>query len=111
MSRLPDTKRTAELTRLSSTRCTGPNSAERRKEATKGVARADSDATIGQMSELAALAVFVTLGINLPFDALGTYFWGGLAVASGVVLAIFLATYHGRGAGMLQSESRPTRKA
>ena len=33
-----------------------------------------------QISELAVLAVFVTLGINLPFAALQEYFWGGIVV-------------------------------
>ena len=33
-----------------------------------------------QVSEIAVLAVFVTLGINLPFAALQEYFWGGLVV-------------------------------
>jgi hypothetical protein len=37
-------------------------------------------------------------------------FWGGLAVASAIVLAIFLATYRGRGAGMLQTEGGPPQK-
>ena len=38
-------------------------------------------------------------------------FWGGLALASVAVLAIFLATYRGRGAGMLQAEAGPPRQA
>ena len=33
-----------------------------------------------QVAEIAVLAVFVTLGINLPFAALQDYFWGGLVV-------------------------------
>jgi len=33
-----------------------------------------------QVAEIAVLAVFVTLGINLPFAALQEYFWGGLVV-------------------------------
>ena len=37
-------------------------------------------------------------------------FWGGLALASAVVLAIFLATYRGRGAGMLHPEGGPAQK-
>jgi cell volume regulation protein A len=37
------------------------------------------------VSELAVLAVFVTLGINLPLDALWDDLWGGL-----VVMAVFL---------------------
>ncbi len=45
-----------------------------------------TEGLVGQMSELAALAVFVTLGINLPFDALGKYFWGGLAVMAVFIL-------------------------
>jgi potassium/hydrogen antiporter len=39
----------------------------------------------GQVAEIAVLLVFVTLGINLPFDALGEYFLGGL-----VVMAVFI---------------------
>lgn len=38
-----------------------------------------------QIAEIAVLAVFVTLGINLPFAALQEYFWGGL-----VVMAVFI---------------------
>src|SRR3712207_3297941 len=33
---------------------------------------------VGQAAEIAVLLVFVTLGINLPFDALAQYFLGGL---------------------------------
>ncbi len=40
---------------------------------------------VGQVAEIAVLLVFVTLGINLPFDALGEYFLGGL-----VVMAVFI---------------------
>jgi potassium/hydrogen antiporter len=40
---------------------------------------------VGQVAEIAVLLVFVTLGINLPFDALGEYFFGGL-----LVMAIFI---------------------
>jgi cell volume regulation protein A len=38
-----------------------------------------------EVSELAVLAVFVTLGINLPLDALWQDLWGGL-----VVMAVFI---------------------
>ncbi len=38
-----------------------------------------------QISEIAVLAVFVTLGINLPLDALWENLWGGL-----VVMVVFL---------------------
>ncbi|MBA3425663.1 MAG: sodium:proton antiporter [Rubrobacter sp.] len=34
----------------------------------------------GQVSEIATLLVFVTLGMNLPFDALWQYLFGGLIV-------------------------------
>jgi cell volume regulation protein A len=40
---------------------------------------------VGQVAEIAVLLVFVTLGINLPFEALGEYFVGGL-----VVMAVFI---------------------
>jgi cell volume regulation protein A len=40
---------------------------------------------VGQVAEIAVLLVFVTLGINLPFDALGEYLFGGL-----VVMAVFI---------------------
>ncbi|MCA1687787.1 MAG: cation:proton antiporter, partial [Actinobacteria bacterium] len=40
---------------------------------------------VGQVAEIAVLLVFVTLGINLPFDALAKYFFGGL-----VVMAVFI---------------------
>jgi potassium/hydrogen antiporter len=40
---------------------------------------------VGQVAEIAVLLVFVTLGINLPFDALAEYFFGGL-----VVMAVFI---------------------
>lgn len=40
---------------------------------------------VGQVAEIATLLVFVTLGMNLPFDALGRYFFGGL-----VVMAVFI---------------------
>ncbi len=43
---------------------------------------------VGQVAEIAVLLVFVTLGINLPFDALGEYFFGGLLV---MVIFIFVA--------------------
>ncbi len=40
---------------------------------------------IAQLSEIAVIAVFVTLGINLPLDALRDHFLGGL-----VVMAVFI---------------------
>jgi cell volume regulation protein A len=40
---------------------------------------------VGQVAEIAVLLVFVTLGINLPFDSLADYFLGGL-----VVMAVFI---------------------
>jgi potassium/hydrogen antiporter len=40
---------------------------------------------VGQVAEIAVLLVFVTLGINLPFDALAEYFLGGL-----LVMAVFI---------------------
>jgi cell volume regulation protein A len=40
---------------------------------------------VGQVAEIAVLLVFVTLGINLPFEALGEYFVGEL-----VVMAVFI---------------------
>jgi potassium/hydrogen antiporter len=40
---------------------------------------------VGQVSEVATLLVFVTLGLNLPFDALGQYLLGGL-----LVMAVFI---------------------
>jgi cell volume regulation protein A len=40
---------------------------------------------IAQLSEIAVIAVFVTLGINLPLDALREHFLGGL-----VVMAVFI---------------------
>ncbi len=40
---------------------------------------------VGQVAEIAVLLVFVTLGMNLPFDALGEYFVGGL-----LVMAVFI---------------------
>jgi potassium/hydrogen antiporter len=40
---------------------------------------------VGQVAEIAVLLVFVTLGINLPFDALADYFFGGL-----IVMAVFI---------------------
>ena len=43
---------------------------------------------VGQVAEIAVLLVFVTLGINLPFDALGKYFFGGLVV---MLVFIFVA--------------------
>jgi len=43
---------------------------------------------LGQAAEIATLLVFVTLGLNLPFDALSDYFLGGLLV---MVVFIFVA--------------------
>jgi cell volume regulation protein A len=43
---------------------------------------------VGQVAEIAVLLIFVTLGINLPFDALAEYFFGGLLV---VAVFIFVA--------------------
>ena len=43
------------------------------------------DDYVGQTAEIAVLAVFVTLGINLPLDALRDDVWGGL-----VVMAVFV---------------------
>lgn len=43
---------------------------------------------VGQISEIATLLVFVTLGMNLPFDALWQYLLGGLVV---MMVFIFVA--------------------
>ena len=43
------------------------------------------DSFMAQTSELAMLAVFVTLGINLPFGALCDHLWGGLAVMAAFI--------------------------
>jgi potassium/hydrogen antiporter len=40
---------------------------------------------VGQVAEIAVLLIFVTLGMNLPFDALREYFFSGL-----LVMAIFI---------------------
>jgi cell volume regulation protein A len=40
---------------------------------------------VGQVSTIATLLVFVTLGLNLPFHALGEYLLGGL-----LVMAVFI---------------------
>jgi potassium/hydrogen antiporter len=50
-----------------------------------GLGHHDEHATLlegflGQVAEIATLLVFVTLGLNLPFEALGNYFFGGLLV-------------------------------
>ena len=50
-----------------------------------GLGHHDEHATLlegflGQVAEIATLLVFVTLGLNLPFEALGKYFFGGLLV-------------------------------
>ena len=47
--------------------------------------RKQLDDFMTQASEIAVLAVFVTLGINLPLDALWDNLWGGL-----VVMVVFL---------------------
>jgi cell volume regulation protein A len=44
------------------------------------------DGFMTQTSELAVLAVFVTLGINLPFGELYDHLWGGLLVMAVFVL-------------------------
>jgi len=58
-----------------------------------GLGHHDEHATLlegflGQAAEIATLLVFVTLGLNLPFDALSDYFLGGLLV---MVVFIFVA--------------------
>ncbi len=40
---------------------------------------------VGQVAEIAILLVSVTLGINLPFDALWEYFFGGLVVMAVII--------------------------
>src|SRR3712207_4765128 len=40
---------------------------------------------VSQVAEIAVLLIFVTLGMNLPFDALREYFAGGL-----LVMAVFI---------------------
>jgi potassium/hydrogen antiporter len=50
-----------------------------------GLGRHDEHATLvegflGQVAEIATLLIFVTLGLNLPFEALGKYLLGGLLV-------------------------------
>ena len=50
-----------------------------------GLGHRDEHATLlesflGQVAEIATLLIFITLGLNLPFDALGKYFLGGLLV-------------------------------
>jgi cell volume regulation protein A len=40
---------------------------------------------VAQVAEIAVLLIFVTLGMNLPFGALGEYFFGGL-----LVMAVFI---------------------
>ena len=50
-----------------------------------GLGHHDEHATLlegflGQVAEIATLLVFVALGLNLPFEALGKYFFGGLLV-------------------------------
>jgi potassium/hydrogen antiporter len=43
---------------------------------------------LGQVAEIATLLIFVTLGLNLPFEALGKYLLGGLLV---MFVFIFIA--------------------
>src|SRR5215212_6738656 len=43
---------------------------------------------LGQAAEIATLLIFVTLGLNLPFEALGKYLLGGLLV---MLVFIFVA--------------------
>ncbi len=55
-----------------------------------GLGHHDEHATLlegflGQVAEIATLLIFVTLGMNLPFGALGEYLLGGLAV-----MAVFI---------------------
>jgi potassium/hydrogen antiporter len=50
-----------------------------------GLGHHDEHATLlegflGQVAEIATLLIFVTLGLNLPFEALGEYLLGGLLV-------------------------------
>jgi cell volume regulation protein A len=40
---------------------------------------------VAQVAKVSVLLIFVTLGMNLPFDALGRYFFGGI-----LVIAIFI---------------------
>src|SRR5215203_3193021 len=58
-----------------------------------GLGRHDEHAKVlegflGQVAEIATLLIFVTLGLNLPFEALGKYFLGGLLV---MFVFIFIA--------------------
>jgi potassium/hydrogen antiporter len=58
-----------------------------------GLGHHDEHATLlegflGQVAEIATLLVFVTLGLNLPFEALGKYLFGGLLV---MFVLIFVA--------------------
>jgi potassium/hydrogen antiporter len=46
------------------------------------------DRYIAQTAELAVLAIFVTLGINLPFESLYDHLWGGLLV---MLVFVFVA--------------------
>jgi potassium/hydrogen antiporter len=43
------------------------------------------ESVVGQVAEIAVLLIFVTLGMNLPFDAFREYFFSGL-----LVMAIFI---------------------
>jgi cell volume regulation protein A len=58
-----------------------------------GLGHHDEHATLlegflGQVAEIATLLIFVTLGLNLPFEALGKYLLGGLLV---MFVFIFIA--------------------
>ena len=58
-----------------------------------GLGHHDEHATLlegflGQVAEIATLLVFITLGLNLPFEALGKYLLGGLLV---MFVFIFIA--------------------
>ena len=50
-----------------------------------GRARECLRAFVAQVAKIAVLLIFVTLGMNLPFDALGQYLFGGL-----LVMAVFI---------------------
>jgi cell volume regulation protein A len=47
--------------------------------------RALLDTFVAQTAEVATLAVFITLGVNLPLDALRENFWPALAVIAGLI--------------------------
>ncbi len=59
---------------------------------------------VGQVAEIAVLLVFVTLGINLPFDALADYLLGGLLVMAAFIfvarpITVLACCRTGAGAG------------